>query len=66
MLETSLGDYSEVVIRFGFKALFATALPMTSFFALISNYLEVRCDGWKMLHAYQRPFPQGCQDIGAW
>mmetsp|Transcript_10913 Transcript_10913/g.16433 ORF Transcript_10913/g.16433 Transcript_10913/m.16433 type:complete len:222 (+) Transcript_10913:1469-2134(+) len=66
LLESSIGDYSEVVIRFGFKALFATALPLTSFFALISNYIEVRCDGWKMMNVHQRPFPQGCQDIGAW
>ena len=36
LMESSLGNYSEVVIRFGFKALFATALPLTSFFALVA------------------------------
>lgn len=66
MIQSSLADYCEVVIRFGFNSLFSSALPISSLLALIANAIEIRCDGWKLMNAHQRPFPRGCEDIGSW
>ena len=63
---SSLEEYAEVAIQFGYTALFVTALPMAAACALLSNIMEMKGDGWKMLNVYQRPFPKGAQDIGTW
>jgi hypothetical protein len=40
-MQSSIDDYAEVAIQFGYTALFVTALPMAAFFGLISNVVEV-------------------------
>jgi len=60
-----ISDYTEVAIQFGYQALFVSALPCSSFFALISNVFEVKGDAWKLMNLYQRPVPMMCEDIGA-
>eukprot|EP01031_Cornospumella_fuschlensis_P027354 gene27354-33040_t len=65
-MSSSLEEYAEVAIQFGYTALFVTALPMAAACALLSNIMEMKGDGWKMLNVYQRPFPKGAQDIGTW
>eukprot|EP01039_Chlorochromonas_danica_P004477 gene4477-4905_t len=66
LLSSSLEDYAEVAIQYGYTALFVTALPMAAFCALISNLVEMKGDVWKLLHLHQRPFPKGGEDIGTW
>lgn len=65
-MSSSLEDYAEVAIQFGYTALFVTALPIAALFALVSNIVEIRGDGWKLFNLHQRPFPKGGQDIGTW
>lgn len=40
-MSSSLDDYSEVAMQFGYNAMFAAALPISSCFALLANMLEV-------------------------
>ena len=60
-----IADYTEVAIQFGYQALFVSALPASSFAALVSNIFEVKGDSWKMMNLFQRPVPVLCEDIGA-
>ena len=61
-----LEDYAEVAIQFGYQALFVAALPMASAFALVSNFVEIKGDAWKLLTLHQRPVPLTAEDIGSW
>ncbi len=65
-MSSCLEDYAEVAIQFGYTALFVSALPFAAAFALISNVVEIKGDGYKLLTLHQRPFPKGCEDIGTW
>lgn len=65
-MTSSLSDYAEVAVGFGYTALFVSALPLAALFQLVSNVVEIRGDGWKLLNLHQRPFPKGCEDIGSW
>lgn len=65
-LEVALVNYSNIAIEFGYLALFVSALPMASLFAFVSNIGQIRGNAWKLLHVYQRPFPEGSEDIGMW
>lgn len=58
--------YADVTIQFGFSVLFVTALPMSCFCSLLSNYATIKIHIWKMLQVSQRPVPMGAQDIGPW
>jgi anoctamin-10/anoctamin-7 len=64
--KSSLVDYAEVAIQFGYNALFATALPISSFFSLASNFVEIKGDAWKLVNIFQRPVPVAAEDIGSW
>jgi len=64
--KSSLEDYAEIAIQFGYNALFASALPIAAFFALVSNIVEIKGDAWKLLRLYQRPIPMSAEDIGTW
>lgn len=63
---SSLEDYAEIAVGFGYTALFVTALPIAAFFELLANIAEIKTDGWKLIHLHARPFPKGCEDIGTW
>lgn len=65
-MKSSLNDYAEIAINFGFIALFVTALPIAAFAGFISSLLEVKADAWKLMLIYQRPIPRGAEDIGMW
>jgi len=62
----AIGLYSDIVVQFGYLALFVSALPIASLFTLITNYVSSKALTWKMLVLYQRPIPIGAQDIGVW
>jgi hypothetical protein len=65
-LLVTLQDYAAVVIQFGFTVLFVAAYPLAPTMALISAYILIRVDGWKLCQAYQRPEPKSVEDIGVW
>lgn len=41
-------EYEEMVIQFGFLALFGVAFPLAPLFAWINNVIEIRSDGLKV------------------
>lgn len=59
-------DYSELSVQFGFVTMFVTACPIAPFMAYYSNLLEIRVDGYNILHAHRRPIPTSAEDIGSW
>ena len=65
-LSTAIDDYSELAVGFGYTALFVSALPVAALCYLAYSALQIRGDGWKLLHVYRRPLPRGCEDIGTW
>lgn len=65
-IKSTLKDYSELAIQFGYIALFVTALPAAAFAGLVSSYIESKGDAWKLTHLHQRPIPRGAEDIGTW
>ena len=62
----SFGDYAELVIQFGYTTLFVTAFPLAPLFAFVNNFIEIRTDGFTLLHHTRRPWPTGASDIGIW
>lgn len=62
----SLEDYAELAIQYGYVTLFVAAFPLAPFLAYVSNVVEIRTDGWKLLYAFKRVLPSGAQDIGSW
>lgn len=66
VMASSMKDYAEVAIQFGFMTIFIVALPMACLVALCNNIVEVKVDGWKLLNIHQRPVPKTAEDIGTW
>mmetsp|Transcript_5526 Transcript_5526/g.7176 ORF Transcript_5526/g.7176 Transcript_5526/m.7176 type:complete len:373 (+) Transcript_5526:2-1120(+) len=59
-------QYQEMAFQFGYATLFSVAFPLAPLLAFISNFVEIRVDGWKLLQCTQRPEPEGVEDIGTW
>jgi hypothetical protein len=66
LLRGTMKDYAGLVIQFGFTVLFVGAFPLAPFLALISGYIQIRIDGWKLCQAHRRPIPKIAEDIGTW
>ena len=62
----SIDDYSALAIDYGYMTLFVAAVPFAPLLAFISTFLEIRIDGYKLLHEFRRPQPLSLQDIGMW
>jgi Calcium-activated chloride channel len=52
--------------QFGFCTLFVVAFPLAPLCGLISIYVELRIDSYKLVSLLQRPIPRGAADIGRW
>ncbi|CAG9319982.1 unnamed protein product [Blepharisma stoltei] len=64
--ETPLEDYMEMIIGYGYVALFAVAFPFSPLLAIILCVLEFRVDAWKLCKVTQRVFPAQDNSIGVW
>jgi hypothetical protein len=64
--ESPLDDYMEMVIQFGYVALFGASLPLVATLAFIEILLEIRVDAWKLSNLTRRPNPNRASDIGVW
>eukprot|EP00457_Paulinella_chromatophora_P002018 gb/GEZN01002021.1/.p1 GENE.gb/GEZN01002021.1/~~gb/GEZN01002021.1/.p1 ORF type:complete len:801 (-),score=112.24 gb/GEZN01002021.1/:233-2635(-) len=64
--ESTLGDFDEVVIQYGYVTLFAVAFPLSPLLALVNNYFETKIDASKLCTYSRRPHPRGAADIGSW
>ncbi|THV85027.1 DUF590-domain-containing protein [Aureobasidium pullulans] len=59
-------DLREMVIQFGYLALFSTVWPLTAVSFLANNWLELRADAVKICIEMQRPTPERADTIGPW
>lgn len=66
VLSGTFEDYAELAIQFGFTTMFVVAFPLSATLSLISNYVELRVDAWKLCQVFRRPEPRSCEDIGSW
>jgi len=64
--ESTLEDFDELVVQFGYVTLFAVAFPLTFLLAFINNAVETAVDSGKLLVMTRRPEPRGAGDIGTW
>ncbi|CAJ2512348.1 Uu.00g053630.m01.CDS01 [Anthostomella pinea] len=60
------GDYREMVVQFGYLALFSAIWPLTPLSFLINNWVELRSDALKIAVSSQRPIPWRADSIGPW
>ncbi|KAL0579877.1 hypothetical protein V5O48_002124 [Marasmius crinis-equi] len=59
-------DYSEMVIQFGYVALWSTIWPLAPVMALVNNIFEIRSDAFKITVHTRRPIPVRTDSIGPW
>ncbi|KAF2021061.1 DUF590-domain-containing protein [Aaosphaeria arxii CBS 175.79] len=59
-------DISEMVIQFGYLALFSPVWPLIPIGFLINNWIELRSDFLKICIEHQRPTPVRGDGIGPW
>ncbi|UKZ58302.1 hypothetical protein TrVGV298_012170 [Trichoderma virens] len=59
-------DIAELVLQFGYLALFSSAWPLIPLGFLINNWVELRSDFAKICIEHQRPAPYRAEGIGPW
>lgn len=59
-------DYAEMVLQYGSLVLFILAFPAAPILAVTHNIMEIRVDAYKFCKLFQRPDPEGAEDIGNW
>ncbi|KAM5342134.1 hypothetical protein ACJ41O_015165 [Fusarium nematophilum] len=59
-------DISEIVLQFGYLALFSPVWPIIPIGFLINNWIELRSDFAKISLEHQRPAPVRSDGIGPW
>ena len=64
--QSTLEDYQEMFIQFGYVVLFSSAFPLAALCALINNVIEIRSDALKLCCGFQRPFGERVDNIGQW
>ena len=60
------GDLREMVVQFGYLALFSVVWPLTACSFFVNNWIELRSDAIKICVEMQRPTPQRADSIGPW
>ncbi len=63
---STIEDYAELIIQFGYLVLFGVAFPLAAVVNLINNLVETRTDAFKILQLSQRVNADDAADIGAW
>ena len=59
-------DMREMVVQFGYLALFSVVWPLTPVSFIINNWVELRSDAVKICVEMQRPVPLRVDSIGPW
>ena len=59
-------DIAEMVIQFGYLALFSPVWPLVPIGFFINNWFELRSDFLKICYDHQRPAPARSDGIGPW
>ncbi len=63
---STIEDYGELVIQYGYIALFGLAFPPAAIVCLINNMIEIRSDAFKILFISKRTPANDAADIGKW
>ena len=63
---STIEDYMELIIQYGYVIMFSSAFTLTPLFALILCVVEIRVDAFKLCNLQRRPFPFGRESIGQW
>ena len=59
-------DLREMVVQFGYLALFSVVWPLTPVSFIINDWIELRSDAVKIAIEMQRPTPHRADSIGPW
>lgn len=59
-------DLREMVVQYGYLALFSVVWPLTPVSFIINNWIELRSDAVKICVEMQRPTPLRADSIGPW
>ncbi|KAL9604391.1 MAG: hypothetical protein Q9219_000579 [cf. Caloplaca sp. 3 TL-2023] len=59
-------DLREMVVQFGYLALFSVVWPLTPISFIINDWVELRADAVKICVEMQRPIPLRADSIGPW
>lgn len=59
-------DIAEIVLQFGYLALFSPVWPLISMGFLVNNWIELRSDFARICIEHQRPAPTRSDGIGPW
>lgn len=59
-------DLREMIIQFGYLALFSVVWPLTPVSFLVNDWIELRADAVKICIEMQRPVPWRADTIGPW
>ncbi|PFH59057.1 hypothetical protein XA68_12875 [Ophiocordyceps unilateralis] len=59
-------DYREMVMQYGYLALFSVAWPLAACCFLVNNWVELRSDALKIAISCKRPIPWRADSIGPW
>ena len=59
-------DLREMVVQFGYLALFSVVWPLTPVSFIINDWIELRSDAAKICLEMQRPTPARADSIGPW
>lgn len=59
-------DFREMVVQYGYLALFSAVWPLTPVSFLVNNWIELRTDAIKICIETQRPTPWRADSIGPW
>jgi len=62
----TLSEYNEKVLQYGFLMLFAAAFPLAPLIALLTNAIDMKVDGRRLLWTNRRPVAFRAEDIGMW
>lgn len=63
---STIEDYGELVIQYGFLVLFGLPFPLAALINFLNNLVEMRTDAFKILNVSQRTDASDAADIGEW
>ena len=61
-----LDDYMDLIIDYGYVAMFSADFPIVPFLVFFLNIIEFRVDAFKLSHLTKKPFPGPASSIGEW
>lgn len=64
--DDTFGDFDELMVTYGYTSLFVLAFPIAPLLAMISFFLEMKIDCWKLSTMCRRPQPRPSESIGVW